>query len=230
MLIWHPPAGSATACRELLSALAALDRAMQATTPATIAADDAAALTVVAVQAAVGRQLAALSDGDESILHRWRPEHNQIPARKLLSECSGAGTSRDAVAVGGALLWEPLPEAERLNRLRWFARDALVWHAVAAGSDAAGVAWEMARLGLERFREELAAAAGLDDDHEPAALPDDLGEADRAIMQVATTEPQRGRDLARLAGYSYDHVRRLLPGLVGRGLLIRTTAGYRRPA
>jgi hypothetical protein len=59
-----------------------------------------------------------------------------------------------------------------------------------------------------------------------------LSEAEKAIigaLREARGAALRGWPLASKAGYKYDYVRRLLPGLVRRRLVMKTTDGYTLP-
>jgi hypothetical protein len=64
-------------------------------------------------------------------------------------------------------------------------------------------------------------------DDAPPAMPSQPTEAENTILEAIAGDTLTGEEVALRAGYSYDHVRRVLPRMVRRGLLARTSAGYR---
>jgi hypothetical protein len=57
----------------------------------------------------------------------------------------------------------------------------------------------------------------------------DLNECEQAVWDVLAGGPLKGEDIADKAGYTYGHVRSVLPGLVERGVVTKCPAGYCRP-
>jgi len=55
-----------------------------------------------------------------------------------------------------------------------------------------------------------------------------LSDAEENVLEALGSVPLRGHEVAPLAGYSPDHVRRVLAGLVRRNLVVKVPGGYRR--
>lgn len=64
------------------------------------------------------------------------------------------------------------------------------------------------------------------DDTSPAP-PSKPTEPENTILEAIGGDTLTGDEIAVRAGYSYDHVRRVLPRMVRRGLLVHTSTGYR---
>jgi hypothetical protein len=64
-------------------------------------------------------------------------------------------------------------------------------------------------------------------DDVPPVLPAEPTEPENTILEAIAGDTLSGEEIALRAGYSYDHVRRVLPRMVRRGLLVHTSAGYR---
>lgn len=65
--------------------------------------------------------------------------------------------------------------------------------------------------------------------HAATEQPGKLTQAETNILEAIGTGILTGPQLVSRAGYKYDHLRKLLPSLVRRGLLEKTGKGYRRP-
>lgn len=56
----------------------------------------------------------------------------------------------------------------------------------------------------------------------------DLTDTEHAVLQGIDNEPRRGKEIAKRAAGEYDTVRKILPRLIGRGLILKTRRGYVR--